>query len=381
MPTAPSDQPVAIGDVRVSGHAVVYRLYDIGYGIRLDAALDVLRASAPERVRLVRGEAAALQITNPPVSVILGTERLTIAGAVQDVEVSARIFDFGVISLRLRIEAPAGLTWAAFSDFGRALNEDATLTHVFGEHLRLLRERVHPAVDRPALAPITEDYIVYRIGRITGADGRALGPQALGDVDVAPLLLNETRPLSEGARRELLPHRFSYYTDDLAILTWDNALVAEPGPEDADVQYILEFANAQLLELRYYDDLLDRELRTVYERVTQSRGGGLLRLLTRRYAGLLSDLQRIVADSTEIVERVENSLKVTDDVYLARIYNAAIEIFRGRAWRSGIDRKLAIVRETYAMLNAEAQAARAEALEISIVALIVLEIVLSFWKR
>jgi hypothetical protein len=127
--------------------------------------------------------------------------------------------------------------------------------------------------------------------------------------------------------------------------------------------------------------LLDRELRTVYERVTQARGGGLVRLLTRRYAGLLSDLQRIVADSTEIVERVENSLKVTDDVYLARIYNAAIEIFRGRAWRSGIDRKLGIVRETYGMLNAEAQAARAEALEISIVALIVLEIVLSIFKR
>ena len=42
----------------------------------------------------------------------------------------------------------------------------------------------------------------------------------------------------------------------------------------------------------------------------------------------------------KIVERVENSLKVTDDVYLARIYAAALEIFRGRVWRAGIDRKL-----------------------------------------
>jgi len=53
-----------------------------------------------------------------------------------------------------------------------------------------------------------------------------------------------------GHGHELLPHRFSYYTDDLTILTWDNALVVEPSPGDTDVQYILEFANAQLLELR-----------------------------------------------------------------------------------------------------------------------------------
>ena len=61
----------------------------------------------------------------------------------------------------------------------------------------------------------------------------------------------------------------------------------------------------------------------------------------------------------------------------ARIYSAALEIFRGRAWRAGIDRKLSIIRETYAMLNAESQAARAEVLEIAIVVLIVAEIVLA----
>ena len=55
---------------------------------------------------------------------------------------------------------------------------------------------------------------------------------------------------------------------------------------------------------------------------------------------------------------------------LARIYTAALDIFRGREWRAGIDRKRAIIRETYAMLNAESQAARAEALEVLIVALI-----------
>ena len=97
----------------------------------------------------------------------------------------------------------------------------------------------------------------------------------------------------------------------------------------------------------------------------------------RRYAALLSRLQPQVADSTELVERVENALKVTDDVYLARVYSAALELFRGRTWRAGIDRKLAILRDTYAMLNDEAQAGRSEALEMAIVLLIVAEIVMA----
>ena len=100
----------------------------------------------------------------------------------------------------------------------------------------------------------------------------------------------------------------------------------------------------------------------------------------RRIAKLLTHLQSVVADTTELVEQVENALKVTDDVYLARVHFSAMEIFRGKAWRAGIDRKLAIIRDTYSMLNDEAQAARSETLEIAIVVLIVAEIVMALMK-
>ncbi|MDF1503116.1 hypothetical protein [Roseisolibacter sp. H3M3-2] len=365
--------------LRVDGAAVVYRLYDVGYEIALDRALDLLAASAPERVRPVRGEAQALQIRNPPVTVILGHETVTVGDAARPVELSARIFDFGVVSLRARVDLPAEMPWDAFTAFGPALETAPALAASFAQHLRLLTERIAPAVERPALAPQTEDYVVYRLSRVLDAEGRPVAPSALRDVDVVPLLLNETRPLSEAARRELLPHRFSYYEDDLAILSWDNALVVEPRAHDTDVQFILEFANAQLLELRYYDALLDAELPRMYDRIAALRGSGRS-MLRNRYAGLLAELQTQVADSTETVERAESALKVTDDVYLARVYLAALEIFRARAWRAGIDHKLAIVRETYAMLNGEAQAARAEALELAIVLLIVFEIVMAFFR-
>ena len=150
----------------------------------------------------------------------------------------------------------------------------------------------------------------------------------------------------------------------------------DPVEGDSDVQLILEFANAHLLELRYYDAVLDAELPRMNDRVAHARAGGRA-LLGRRYATLLGELQTLVADSTEIVERAENALKVTDDIYLARVYAAALEVFRERAWRTGIDHKLGILHQTYEMLNGESMAARNEVLEVAIILLILVEIVLA----
>ncbi|MCE2942560.1 MAG: hypothetical protein ACK53A_09575 [Gemmatimonadota bacterium] len=369
------EAPRLSSESRVAGAAVLYRLYDIGWEIDLARAEELLRSRAPARARPERGEGATLRIPNPPVTVGLGTERLELAdGSSHDVEVSARLFDFGVASLRLSVPVPSGATWAAFTQFGRALHAAPAAIALLDDHRRLLAERIAGAVERPHVAPVIEDYIVFRLHAVTSPDGTLCPPAALADDALVPLLLDESRPLSEAARRELLPHRFSYYADDLAVVTWDNALVLEPSRDDDTVSYILEFANAQLLELRWYDSRLEAELQAVLERSARARGRGISRLFTRRYGDLLEDLQQLVGDATEITERVDNALKVTDDVYLARIYGAALEVFRGKAWRAGVDRKVAILRETYAMLNAETQTTRGELLEVAIVVLILAEI-------
>ncbi|MEQ1690685.1 MAG: hypothetical protein ABMA00_05330 [Gemmatimonas sp.] len=371
-----SDTDSSATTLRLSGAVIVYRLFDVGYAIDLSSALALLASSAPERLRPLRGEAQALQIRNPPVRVMLGSEALVIDGRPASVELSARIFDFGVISMRARVTMPVDLNWTEFTQFGAAVDAHPAVPELAEACLRQLVERIAGAVERPLIADVREDYTVFRITRAEFADGTPARAETIGALDVVPLLLGESRALSVEARRELLPHRFSYYGDDLAILTWESALIVEPGDHDTDVQYLLEFANAQLLELRYYDAILDGELPELYDAIAVARRRRSI-FPGRRFAALLSRLQTVVADTTEVVEHVENALKVTDDVYLARVYSAALEIFRGRAWRTGIDRKLSILRETYAMLNHETQASRSETLEIAIVALIVVEIVMA----
>ncbi len=366
-------------DVRVRGEAILYRLHDVGYEIDLDRVFDLLGASAPERPRPVRGEALAIQIPNPPVTVGLGVESAVVAGVAREVELSACIFDFGVVSLRARLAAPTDLPWREFGEFGLAVAASLQWRELFDRSRQRLLKLIGAAVERPGEAPVSEDYVVFRVSNLTDSAGARLAADALRDEDVARLLVGERRALSAAARKELLSQRFTYFEDDLAVLTWNAALVVEPVAEDNDVQYVLEFANAQLLELRHFDAVLDGELPRIYDHIAEARHG--FPGVGRRYGRLLGEMQARVMDSTELVERVENSLKVTDDVFLARIYAAALEIFRGRTWRSGIDRKLAIVRDAYAMLNAESQARRAEALETVIVLLIAIEIVLALLRH
>ncbi|MDB4885063.1 MAG: hypothetical protein JWN79_501 [Gemmatimonadetes bacterium] len=363
----------------VSGAAVVYHLYDIGYAIELDRIDALFAGEASARTRPERVEAQALQIANPPVTVMLGYRTLRVDGTQFAAHLTARLFDFGVCSLQLEIQAAGTLAWDDFVQFARALARSPELSALFSAELDALRTRVAPAIERAGLAPVSEDYIVFRVTALRGPDGLAADPHAVLTNDrLAPLLLGEPRALAPTALRELLHHRFSYYADDLVVLTWENALVLEPTASDRDVEYILEFANAQLLELRVYDAVLDAELPLMYHQVAEARRRRRP-LPTRRFQGVLSKLQTRVADVTETVERAENALKVTDDVYLARVYGAALELFRATAWRRGIERKLEIFRSTYAMLNGEAQGARAELLEIAVILIIVVEVVLSFF--
>jgi hypothetical protein len=363
----------------VAGAVITYRLYDVGYALDLEHAARLLEGQATGRPRPRRGEAKALVIAQPPLTLALGPVTIPGDGARAPAEMSACCFDFGVISLRLRVPVPDGTAWTELLALTRSL-ERTDLAGVFGPSLSLLAAQLQPAIVRPGIAPVAEDYTICRLVQLRDERGGAVPPSGLEDAALAELLLGEPRALTEDARRHLLSRRFSYTEHDLAVLSWDAALVVEPSVGDEDVEFLLEFANAQLLELRVYDAYLDAELPQLYDRASLARRGPAA-LLVRRFEHVLAGLHTLVADTTEVVERVENGLKVTNDVYLARIYQAALALFREDAWRLGLARKLQIFRDTYAMLNDEAQTARGNVLEVIIILLIVIEVVMGLIRH
>jgi len=363
----------------VAGSLVSYRLYDVGYALDLEQAGRLLEGLATGRTRPTRSEAKALVIAQPPLILALGPTSLPGDGASSAAELSACCFDFGVISLRLRVPVLEGTPWKDLVGMARML-ERIDLAGVFGPALSSLASQLQPAITKPGVAPVVEDYTICRLTALQRAEGGATAPSALDDAALAELLLGESRALTEDARRHLLSRRFSYTDQDLTVLSWDAALVVEPVQPDQDVEFLLEFANAQLLELRVYDAELDAELPLLYDRASLARRGPTA-LLVRRFEHVLAGLHTLVADTTEVVERVENGLKVTNDVYLARIYQAALALFREDAWRLSLARKLQIFRDTYAMLNDEAQTARGNVLEVIIILLIVIEVVMGLIRH
>src|SRR6266705_2495270 len=219
-PDVHQEMPTVAPEPRVAGRVVVYRLYDIGYEIDLERAMALFAAGPgePAALRLTlphpdhpaepvvadrplerrsaRAEVQALQIKTPPITCALGPDTITLDGRPQAVQVSARIFDFGVVSLRLDVAAPPPglLAWGEFSRFGNAVDEcDSESAALFERHMRGLTGQLRGAIERPQLAPVTEDYIVFRVTRLLGPAGEPLPTTVLRDLDVVPLLLNEPR--------------------------------------------------------------------------------------------------------------------------------------------------------------------------------------------
>ena len=88
-------------------------------------------SEAPARARPQRIEARTLQIANPPVAVSVGMREIGIGGVIYTTQLFGRIFDFGVVSLRLEIAGADTTTWGAFVDFARSLEVSRALDSVF----------------------------------------------------------------------------------------------------------------------------------------------------------------------------------------------------------------------------------------------------------
>lgn len=356
-----------------TGRIVVIRQFDVADEIDL-AKLEKLAASARQGLKKVR--ASALSLSSPPVAVPLGMRTVTLAGTALEAECVARFFDFGAVSVRLWLTIPPGTPWAQMAAFVSEAQDDEPLTQLARDLIEPMLERFATTMVGFHVNPVFEDYLLAFIERFEGNRSASTLPRDA----IARLLLGEpsTLNLSEAEIDEAVEHSSSYSTADLCVSGWNTALVVDPDG-DTDPIDVLELANAQLLELRIYDAILDDELGLLYDEI-DSRKGHRPALL-RNYGPVLRRAVRVLLEIAEFIERVENSLKIIGDVYLARLYAGAVESLRIPAWERSVTRKQALVQQVYDVLKAEVDASRGQLLEVTIVLLIVGEIVLAFGGR
>ncbi|HSB51410.1 MAG TPA: hypothetical protein VLD40_02005 [Dissulfurispiraceae bacterium] len=352
-----------------SGKILLYRLYDVGYEIDLPKVEEKLKRES-RRLRIERKPfSKAFEFANPPVLFQLKNVEGDIQGHARSFSVYSTAYDYGVISVMLELPVRE-LPMSSFEALAATVEEDETLALTLRAQLDQVISLLNECITGLKVSRFEEDYTIFFVESYSP---ETTGEGLIARYDLARLMLCEDRPLSPRLRDEVTNLRFSYYQNDLVVLNWDNAFIIEPSGS-MEIPEILEFANAQLLELRYYDGVVDRELNHIYESV--SAKGALSVWKIRKYEKIAADVMKTVAELTEITERIDTSLKVTEDVYYARIYRGALESFRVRDWESGIKKKLDIASRMCDLLYGEISNKRTELLELAIVVLIVLEIVL-----
>ena len=130
--------------------------------------------------------------------------------------------------------------------------------------------------------------------------------------DIAQIVRGEMQRLADDERTEILQSRRSYYPEDLVVIGWTAALVYDTPEGALPVIQLLEYANSQLLEFRYYDEMLTRLLADVYRSLDKGTGV-LARWRLAREAGRLNTIR---LDVRELTERMDNSIKFLSDMYL-----------------------------------------------------------------
>ena len=358
------------------GTVRIYRILDVADGVDL-ARAEALAAAPTSRMRLVSPR-SAIEIAEPPLRLRLGSRAVEIAGRSRAVEVQASLFDYGVASLLFELPVAPGTPLEELVPLAEALLErptpglDAAARAIAAE----LSTELAPALSRPHSWDGMETYTVLFV--------RSFGRRVTGDelLERAPLdrlLLGETdpAPIARAERADALEDRFSYLETDLAVVDWNSAFVHDPSGS-ADVPDLLELATAQLLELRFYDAFLDREIESIRAEVERTGDAGLF---TRRYNRLLRRTAALLVDMSGMIERVENAVKIVGDFHLARLYQAALRRFRLPAWRDSVLRKHRTLSDVNRVLADGADTRRAELLEITVIALIAWEVLWALWRR
>ncbi|MEW6273788.1 MAG: hypothetical protein AB1556_01530 [Bacillota bacterium] len=342
----------------------LYRLYDVAEEIQLHLVEKILAESKPTaRLRLSRIRPKSIHIPNPPVTVELGEEDILICKERYPVKFIAKVYDLGVISIIMRILLSGSCTYEKIRDLAVYLSDTEDLEYLFVNKRDEVREALAQTMIRPGYRGFEEDYLLFYFR------------QWQKEWDPVPLLLGENEPVSQQVRRETLQHTFTYGEEDLTIITWSSALVYD-NTGSFDIPDLLEFALTQLLELRYYDSLLSEEMTKMYDAIEEAEAVTQFRRLGQ-YRQIMNKLMELVVEINEITEKIQNSLKVTEDVFYARIYGAALAIFRTRAWMESIQQKSSVIMQNYSFLSNRLVNQQSMLLELAIVLLFLLEIILT----
>ena len=349
--------------------------YDVGLSIDLERCKKLVASVNPEAtVKHNRRAPKYFDYRPAPLLITQAVQPLAVGSFPVSVGVDLLLYDFGGVSVSYEIPFAGSL------DTMRAISSELSDSRVLLDDSRArveqLMETIRGAVAKPRIADLTEDYAVFQVDEHE-TPSRPDEIHVDYAQDLAQVLRAEHGALSEQEVADALACRISFNQDDVTLIDWNAAMVFDREAED--VRAVLEFANVELLEMRYLDHQLDDSLDRAYEVI--STRTGFRRWIPGSAGSSLRTISQMQVDGAILFERVSNAPKLLGDQYLARVYRLAAQRFHLAEWSTSTLRKLDAIETIYNQMNDRAASWRLEALEWVIIVLIAFEIVIPFLPK
>jgi len=355
----------------VRGYFRILSFFDIAEAIdleRLRAALGP--EAAPRSLAFAHRSPEYAQSQNAPI--VESGEPLTLPTG-EKLDVRIKYYWFGVTSVELTTGFECDFDSLCIQSY-RWMNAPE-VEKAAQEHLRGRLERLHPTLTRPSPKWLDEDYLVVDIESAQHDDGRSTTAvemlQIYGD-QITQIIRGEVISLSVAERDEIVRSALSYYPSDMVVVGWAAALVYDKPDAAPAVIDLLEYANTQLLEFRYYDELLTRLLSNVYSSL-EGHDSFLSPWRLSRRAGRLN---RIRLDIMDLAERTEYPVKFISDTYYARVYRISSARIGVNDYEDLVSEKLETAGGLYEFMVAQFNERRMFALEVVVAVLVLLDVIL-----
>jgi hypothetical protein len=355
------------------GRILVQRLFDVA------DAIDLVRAEACvaklyRRPRFA-GSARHIQLPRPPVEMSLGPKSLGFAGHTAQ-DTLCRLWDVGALTLTFILDIPPGTDGEALIRLGQQIGEaEEQITAAAQPLVEEIRRAIAPACklapdEAAGQALLGEEYTIF----LLQATEPCCDADSLGEaLDIPRLLLGETEPIAACERRRLVQASLSYRPDDLVVIDWNAAVVLDP-TGGVDITELLELTSMQLLELRAYDKVVERALGTLYSEL-ERESSGFFR--SAYFLRLSRRIMKLFVDITEVMERIDNSLTVLGDSWLARLHRTAVSEFGIDRWQRQLRYKLEMLRQINELIVDQITSQKSLNIEMAIFGLIILEVVIA----
>ena len=362
----------------LTGRIIFQYFYDVGGDILLERLpkekLNIIERPRAKGARILapKYEEVGLQ----PIVVDLGSRNVD----KHKVAIEGCIFPIGVIGIYVAVEfckasvesliKLVGLNEGRVKVAGKEIDFDEIPLGLFNRLKKTIKSAIvypYPAFERPE---------IYTLILIAESDPRLDAKDFLTKFkkQTAGVLRGEQdwRSFSDKEAEDALKFYLSYSNEDIVIVDWYSALISGAVEYTDELVCMIELARIQLLELKTYDQLLDRRIERMYGslRATFTAPWFGIAWMRRQYRELTRttrELAELRIEVTDSITDLRNILKFTGEWYLGKLYRIASERFHISDWLALVDKKLSQLQEFYTMAVDRVNTHRMHTLEFLVV--------------